>query len=138
MIGRIIRLSLAISICAALIAIATPADELRSVIIGVRLDQLSSAEKAWLKGKLQEYTGQTDSPLKTAKVYYLDGNKWHIDWWSVKQFRKTHKDVTLAKIKTALDYEANKTRIKIAVAPWGEAEEAIAAAGFTNVVEVPE
>jgi len=150
MTGQIIKLSLAISVGLALFAVAygqivareaeaiDNTDRLRSVIIAARLSELSKAEQTWLKDKLKEYTGQADSPLKTAKVYYLNGNKWHIDWWSVKQFRKTQKDVTLAKVKTALNYEANKTRIKIAVAPWGEAEEVIAAAGFTNVVEVPE
>ena len=124
------------SLCLLLLSVfvigAFPHEELREVVVGVRLDLYSAPEKTWLKGKVQLYTGQTDNPLKTALTYYMEDHEWKFDWWPVKQWRSTGKNVTKAKVKTAVDYTNNTHRLFIDVVDHGMAHATIKAAGFTN------
>ena len=112
---------------------ADVADELRSVIIAVRVDLLTSTQKQFLREKLHDFTGDYVAP-NVGKKWQLwidgNGNEWHVGWWSVKQFRAAGLTVTLAAVKERLKESQYSDRLKIAVAEWGKAEELITSQGW--------
>ena len=118
-----------------LVASSDIADELRHVIIAVRPDLLTTAQKTFLRAKISEYSGK-DISATAAKGFQTfvdgDGNTWLVGWWSVKQFRKNGPTVTLTAIKATLKENQYADRLKIAIAPWGQAEAYILSHGLSR------